>query len=86
MKSIVILVVAAGFLFLLNYINPKFDDHKSAISTEIKLDNPVWENLKYKDFFVASFTSNASKGSMVSFGLCKYVKVVDTEWSTSQEK
>ena len=86
MKSIIIILIAAGFLFLLNHINPKFDDHKFTISTEIKLDSPVWENLKYKDFFVASFTSNASKGSMVSFGLCKYVKVVDTEWITQQNK
>ena len=86
MKSIIIIVVAAGFLFLVNYINPKFDDHKSAISTEIKLDSPVWENLEYKDFFVASFTSNVSKGSMVSFGLCKFVKVVDTEWAAQQNK
>ncbi len=84
MKYIVIIVVMAGFLFLLNYINPKFDDHKSAISTEIEFDSPVWENLEYKDFFVASFTSNASKGSMVSFGLCQFVKVVDDEWILQQ--
>jgi len=84
MKYIVIIVVVAGFLFLLNYINPKFDEHKSAISAEIKLDSPVWENLEYKDFFVASFTSNASKGSMVSFGLCRFVKVVDDEWILQQ--
>ena len=84
MKYILIILVAAGFLFLLNYINPKFDDHKTAISTEIKLDSPVWENLEYKDFFVASFTSSASKGSMVSFGLCQFVKVVDNEWILQQ--
>ena len=84
MKYIVIIVVLAGFLFLLNYINPKFDDHKSAISAEIELDSPVWGNLEYKDFFVASFTSNVSKGSMVSFGLCRFVKVVDDEWILQQ--
>ncbi len=86
MKNIIIIVVIAGILFLFNYINPKFDDHKQAISTEIKLDSPVWENLNYKDFFVASFTSNAEKGSMVSFGLCTYVKVVDTEWIITQQE
>ena len=84
MKFIVVIVLAAGLLFLLNYINPTFDDHKSAISAEIKLDSPVWGNLKYKDFFVASFTSNDSKGSMVSFGLCRFVKVVDDEWVSQQ--
>ena len=80
MKNIIILIILVGFVFLINYINPKFDDHKYAISTELDLDNPVWENLEYKDFFVASFTSNVDKGSMVSFGLCKFVKVVDEEF------
>jgi len=84
MRNIIIIIAVIGLLFLLNYINPKFDDHKSAISTEIKLDSPVWENLIYKNFALASFTSNASKGSMVSFGFCKYVKVVDDEWVSQQ--
>jgi hypothetical protein len=84
MKNTAIIILAIGFLFLLNHINPEFDDHKSAISTEIKLDSPVWKNLTYKDFVVASFTTSASKGSMVSFGLCKYVKVVDDEWVLQQ--
>lgn len=84
MKNIIIVVVAAAFLFLLNFINPKFDDHKSLISTETKLDSPVWENLEYKDFFVASTTSNAQKGSMVSFGFCKFVKVIDLKWFAQQ--
>lgn len=84
MKNIIIIIAVIGFIFFLNYINPEFDDHKSEISSGIKLDSPVWENLIYKDFAVVSFTSNASNGSMVSFGLCKYVKVVDDEWISQQ--
>ena len=86
MKGIIGIVVFAGLLYFINYINPKFDDHKDAISTEIAFDSPVWENLEYKDFFVASATSNATKGSMVSFGLLKFVKVVDTDWINQQSK
>lgn len=86
MKNILIIVILAAFVFCLHYINPKIDDHKSAIASEMKLDNQVWKNLKYKDFFVASTTSSASKGSMVSFGFCKYVKVVDTDWFARQNK
>lgn len=84
MRNIIIIIAVIGLLFFLNHINPKFDDHKSAISTEIKLDSPVWENLIYKNFAIASFTSNAGNGSLVSFGLCKFVKVVDYEWVSQQ--
>jgi len=84
MKNILIIVTLAAFLFFINYINPKFDDHKSAISTETKLDTPLWKNLEYKDFFVASATSNAKTGSMVSIGFCKYVKVSDRKWFSRQ--
>jgi len=84
MKNIIIIIVGAAILFLINFINPKFDDHKSFISTETKLDSPLWKNLEYKDFFVASTTSNAEKGSMVSVGFCKFVKVVDLKWFTQQ--
>lgn len=86
MKNIFVIVILAALVFFMTYINPKFDDHKSAIASETKLDSPVWENLKYKNIFVASATSNANKGSMVSIGFCKYVKVVDTEWFTEQNK
>jgi intracellular septation protein A len=86
MKNIIIIAVLAGALLILNYINPTLEDHKSSISSEINLDNPVWDNLEYKSFFVASSTSNKKNSSMVSLGFCKYIKVVNTEWIDQQNK
>lgn len=84
MKNLIIILVLVGALFVLKYINPTFEDHQSSISTEIQLNSPLWDNLEYKDYFVASFTSDIKKGSMVSLGFCKYIKVVDDEWGAEQ--
>ena len=79
----IIIAIAAG----LSYLNPRFEDHKLALSPDIEIDAPVWDGLQFKDYFVVSFTSDtAIGGSMVSYGLCNYVKVVDEEWVTNRRK
>jgi hypothetical protein len=81
MKGVVIILLLAGFVYLLHYINPTFEEHKAAISTQIAADSPLWDKLNYKDYVVVSFTSGTEKSSMVTFGLCKFVKLVDKEWA-----
>ena len=49
------------------------------IAAETEVDAEVWDELIYKDYFLASFTKS-TKGAMVSYGLFNSVKVVDEEW------
>ena len=81
--GVIVIAIVAG----LHFINPSFEEHKLALATELATDAPVWDGLNYKDYFLVSFTSDIEMGgSMVSYGLCKYVKVVDEEWVTNNTK
>ena len=81
MKKFIVIAILVGLVWFIHYLNPSFDNHKAAISPETALDSEFWDDLQYKDYYLVSFTNN-DKGTMVSFGLCKYVNVVDEEWAS----
>jgi len=83
LKKLIAVVIVIGLFWGLHYINPSFDDHKSAISPDSSFENELWDELVYKDYYIISFT-NSAKGTMVSFGLTKYVNVVDKEWGLEE--
>lgn len=84
MKKIIIILVICGIIWFIHSINPTIEDHMDLIDPELSYESAVWDDLEYKDYFVASFTGSRKKGSMVTFGLCKYVKLVDEEWLAKQ--
>jgi len=86
MKKYIIILILGGLVWYVHYINPTLEDHMDAIDPEISYDAAFWDDLEYKDYSLVSFTNSRKKIAMVSFGLCKYVKVVDEEWAEQQVK
>jgi len=80
MNKFIAVVIVAGIVFGINYVNPTLGDHKSAISPTFAVESKNWDDLEYKDYYVASFTNSVDKKTMVSFGFLKYVNVVDKKW------
>ncbi len=87
MSKYIFVVIVIAIVGGLHFINPTFEEHKLALSSELATDDPIWDGLNYKDYFLVSFMSDVEMGgSMVTYGLCKYVKVVDEEWVTNHTK
>ncbi len=86
MKKYIIIAILCGIVWYVHYINPAFEDHMDIIGPETSYDSPIWDDLVYKDYAIASFTNSRRKISMVSFGICKYVKVVDEDWAEQEGK
>ncbi len=86
MKKYIIIAILCGIVWYIHYINPTFEDHMDFIDAETSYDAAMWEDLDYKDYALVSFTNSRKKISMVSFGLCNYVKVVDEDWAEKQGK
>jgi hypothetical protein len=88
-KIIIIAILVAPFVFAYK-TKPTLDDHKTKIyqlagSTEDPLKGeqlalPEWDGVEFVDWVFITGTRNKEKQSLISFGLCKYVKVVDTDW------
>jgi hypothetical protein len=79
MQKVILALVIAGLVWFMHDINPDFDAHKEMILPDAPLESEIWDELEYKDYFLISFT-RADRGTMVSAGLCNYIKVVDEEW------
>jgi hypothetical protein len=82
----VYILILAGVIWFVHTINPGFNDHKRAIAPDTLSSSEMWHNLAYKDYFVLSFTNGLPKESMVSFGLCGFVRIVDEEWAAKNKK
>lgn len=41
---------------------------------------PEWKELTFRDFYFATATQSRERASVVSYGMFRYVKVVDREW------
>lgn len=80
MRKLLIAVIVIAAIWLIHRTNPTFNDHKSAIAPRHSITGPRWNDLKYRDYFLVSFTQSMSKKSMVSYGLCSYVHVADDKW------
>jgi len=85
MGKIFAIIIVVGLVLVVNFLNPKFEDHKFAISSEISVESENWEDLEYKDYFVVSFTKSFQKKTMVSFGFLNYIQVVNDEWTPQVE-
>jgi hypothetical protein len=94
MKNKLILLVIFGCIFLLYRTNPDFDNHVSKIGSVLletsdvteEPDEQLREGLEYKDYTICSATQNKKRGTMVSIGIFRTVKVVDTQWAVSYLK
>ncbi len=89
MKKLLFLLLIAPFVFAY-YNKPSLNDHKAKIyvaatHTESAADDdlarPEWENLEFLDWALVTATQDKQKQSLVSFGIVKWVKVVDTDWA-----
>ncbi|MDF1580678.1 MAG: hypothetical protein P1P74_07830 [Desulfuromonadales bacterium] len=80
-KRFLIFAAFVGSIWFVHSINPTFDDHMDRIQPEGMTQQINWDDLIYTDLYFLSFTKSYQKQSMVSFGLCRYVNVVDDEWA-----
>ena len=94
MKNKLILLVIFGCIFLLYRTNPGLDDHVSKIGSVLletsditeEADEQLKEGLDYKDYTICSATQNKKRGTMVSIGIFRSVKVVDKQWAVKYLK
>jgi hypothetical protein len=49
--------------------------------TEEQLALPLWEKLDFIDWIIVTGTKDREKVTLVSIGIGKYVKVMDTDWA-----
>lgn len=80
-KRLLIFLAFAGGVWFVQSINPTFDDHADMIQPESMVQQVDWDNLIYSDLFFLSLTKSAKTQTLVSFGFCNYVNVVDDEWA-----
>ncbi len=84
---IILFAIIAAFGYL-SYTNPKFEDHKAFLLTEIQQTYPIpeemkerlWKEVDYTNFFVCSFVKTTTGSTMVTTGFMKKIRLVDTEW------
>jgi hypothetical protein len=82
---IVILIAGLGYLV---YTTPKVEDHKAFLLDELQQTYPIsdemqeqiWKEVDYSNFFVCSFMKTSTGSTMVTSGFLKKVKLIDTEW------
>ena len=80
MKKILIAIIIIAAIWFLHRENPTFNEHKTAISKGGRVAEARWDDLEFKNYLLLSFTQSHSRRSMVSFGICTYVRVLDDEW------
>ena len=87
LTRIVIFLLVVGLVYL-NYTNPKIEDHQAFLLAELEQSSPVseelqeriWREVDYSNFFVCSFMKTVEGATMISTGYMKKVKMIDTEW------
>ncbi len=88
MRNKIIILIIIGLIVFLYRSKPSFDDHINRISSDL-LENSditeepneeIREGLNYKDYYICSATQNKSKGTMVTVGIMKKIKVVNKDW------
>lgn len=87
MKKIVIVIIFAGLIAYLHYLNPSFENHvnqfiSDSVSTHTTdgLSEKIIEKLDYKDFFIFSFTQTKDILEIKSIGGMNKVYVLDDKW------
>jgi hypothetical protein len=88
-RLLIIAILIAPFVYAYRE-KPLLDDHKVRIYQlagnseeplkDAQLELPAWDGLEYVDWMVITGTRDKEKQSLVSFGIVKYIKVVDTDW------
>lgn len=81
----VVLIAAVGYLI---YTTPKIEEHKAFLLDELQQTYPIsdemqeqlWTELDYTNFFVCSFMKTTVGSTMVTSGFLKKVKLIDTQW------
>lgn len=84
---IILIAIIAGIGYLY-YTNPTFEDHKAFLLDEIQQTYPLpeemqerlWKGIDYSNFFVCSFVKKTEGSTMISSGVLKKVKLIDTKW------
>lgn len=89
-KWIIIALFLAPFVYA-NYKKPLILKHQqaiyqSAVAPELTVDEavyalPQWEGLEFVDWKFVTATRDKNKQTLVSYGICDYIKVVDKEWA-----
>lgn len=87
MKKLVLLIIAAGVVYL-NYTNPSREDHETLLLAELQARGPVseqqfakaMESIDYSNFMVCSATKTALDSKIISFGYLEKVKLVSDQW------
>mgnify|MGYP001825755121 CR=1 FL=1 len=88
LKRFVIFIFIVGLVYL-NYTTPKIEDHKAFLLSQLEQSYPVpeemqeriWKEVDYSNFLVCSFMKTSVGSTMVSYGLLRQVRLVDTEWT-----
>lgn len=90
-KRFIILAILLAPLVYAYRERPLFDVHKTKIYAqasnadepvqEEQLSLPQWDGLEFIDWNIVTATRDKSKQSMVSFGIVKYIVVVDSDWA-----
>jgi hypothetical protein len=84
---IIIFALIAALVYL-NYTVPKEEDHQAFLLSEIQSEYPVpesmqdriWKNVDYSNFFVVSFMKTTEGSTMITYGFLDNIKLVDDEW------
>ena len=94
MRKKFIILVIIGFIFFLYRSNPDFENHIAKISSDLlenssiseEVDEKIREGLEYKNYSICSATQSKEKGTMVSVGILRRVKVVNDKWAENTVK
>ena len=94
MKNKLIILAIIGLVFFLYRSNPSFEDHIEKIGSDLPENSSISEEveekirgkLTYKDYSIISATQSRERGTMVSVGIMRKVKVVNETWAESAVK
>lgn len=87
MSRLFFFVVIAALVYL-NYTNPKIEDHKTFLLTQLQQEYPIpaqmqeklWNNVDYSNFLVCSFMKTKLDSKMISTGYLNKVKLINSKW------
>ncbi len=90
-RLLILAILIAPFVYAYRE-KPLLDDHKTRIYqlagnteeplTEEQLALPAWDGLEYVDWVIITGIKDKTHMSLVSIGIVKYIKIVDTDWGS----
>ena len=90
MMKKILLIVLFGALWWVHTNRPTLRDHQEKIYLlangpesgfdDAELSLPQWDKLEFKDWFLLTATQDKDKFAIVSVGIPRYVRIIDTDW------